>query len=130
MGYFNECSGLGMTVQTEQIEEGGNNQYVHTVPGRITWTNIVLRHGVVTANAFLEWASSVSGDAFAKSGNKVARSTGAVTALDEKGGRVVSWIFTDGFPVRWGGPSFSAGGQEMVTEEVEIAHHGIRVESY
>jgi phage tail-like protein len=130
LGYFSECSGLGMTVQTEQIEEGGNNQYVHVVPGRMMWNNIVLRHGVLTSEPFLRWVSTVSGDSYAGAGNTFERKSGAVTALDERGSRIVSWSFAEGIPVRWGGPSFSASGNEMVAEEVEIAHHGLTFETF
>ena len=34
------------------------------------------------------------------------------------------------FPVSWKGPQFSASDDDVLTEELEIAHHGFKAESF
>jgi phage tail-like protein len=36
---FTEVSGLSLEVATEDVEEGGRNDFVHRVPGRCTEAN-------------------------------------------------------------------------------------------
>lgn len=128
MGVFQECTGLGMSLDIEAIEEGGNNHFVHQAPGRMRWNNITLKRGVVSDSSFFEWISRCSGEGYAAAGNRLERSTGAVTAVDEQGTRVVTWTFLDCLPVRWTGPTFGASKGEALAEELEIAHHGIKVQ--
>ena len=46
IGEFMEVSGLEVTVAVEDVEEGGQNGFVHKLPGRMTWPNIVLKRGI------------------------------------------------------------------------------------
>ena len=118
---------------TEQIEEGGNNQYVHTVPGRITWTNIVLRRGVLTRPArFLDWTAIDVGHGFATAAaTRCARTTGRghrARRSGRPGRRLDLHRRIPGAVERSGVQRLHR--QEMVAEEVEIAHHGLRVQAY
>ncbi|HKE97450.1 MAG TPA: phage tail protein, partial [Actinomycetes bacterium] len=38
LGAFTGCEGLGMEVVVEQREEGGNNGFVHQLPGRMKYS--------------------------------------------------------------------------------------------
>ena len=42
LGAFTGCDGLGCEVTVEQREEGGNNGFVHQLPGRIRYSNVKL----------------------------------------------------------------------------------------
>ncbi len=59
-------------------------------------------------------------------GNKVTRSTGAITAIAGDGTRLRSWILDDVLPVRWKGPNFDVASDSPLSEELEITHHGFR----
>lgn len=126
IGIFRELQGLQVTVGVHEFREGGQNGFSHRVPGRMTWPNIVFRRGVTAGNALFDWLSKSSGEGFASSGNKLTRSTGAVTALDQQGNRLRAWELIDVFPVRWKGPDFSVDSQSPLEEELEVAHHGFR----
>lgn len=124
IGTFQEISGLELTVGVTEHEEGGQNGFVHKFPGRTSWPNIVLKAGVTNSDALFQWVSRSSGDGFATNGNKLTRNTGAITAMGTDGKRLRAWNVQEAFPVRWSGPRFSAGGNEPLQEELEIAHHG------
>ncbi len=126
IGVFRELRGLEATVAVEEIREGGQNGFAHRVPGRMSWPNVVFRRGITQSNELFEWFQRSSGEGFAGAGNKLARHTGAITALDHVGGRLRAWELIDVFPVRWKGPEFSAESTAPLEEELEISHHGFR----
>ncbi|MDF1603307.1 phage tail protein [Nocardioides sp. YIM 152315] len=126
LGVFKEVTGLNVSVQLDHIAEGGQNGFVHKVPGRMSWPHLVFRRGVTDSDALFEWFSKSSGEGFAGNQNKLTKSTGAVTVVDALGNRLRAWEFIDVFPVRWQGPDFSVGRLDPLEEELEIAHHGFR----
>lgn len=129
IGVFREVFGLQVTVCVDEIVEGGQNGFVHKVPSRMTWPNLVFRRGLTQSDALFTWMSKSSGEGFAGNENKLTRSTGAVTALDSVGGRLRSWEFHSVFAVRWKGPDFSVGLNQALEEELEVAHHGFKAKT-
>jgi phage tail-like protein len=126
IGRFMEISGLEVTVETEEITEGGQNSFVHRLPGRMTWPNIRLKRGITQSDGLLTWLNKSSGEQFAANGNKLARSTAAITLVGPSGERLRSWDFDGAFPIKWVGPNFAVGSSDMAVEELEITHHGFR----
>ncbi len=126
IGVFREVRGLQVTVGVDELREGGQNGFVRKLPGRMTWPNIVFRRGLTQSDALFDWLSRSSGEGFASKGDKLVRTTGAVTALDSTGTRLRTWELADVFPVRWQGPDFATGRNEPLEEELEVAHHGFR----
>ena len=130
IGRFMEVRGLEVTVETEEIHEGGQNSFTHRLPGRMTWPNIVLKRGVTQNDTLLEWLNKSSGEQFAANGNKLQRSTAAVTLIGPSGTRLRSWEFDGAFPVKWTGPNFAVASSDMAVEELEITHHGFRARDH
>ena len=130
VGVFGEVSGLEMRVSVEEHQEGGENGFVHQLPGRMTWPHIVLKRGVVDSDALFSWVSKSSGDAFSANGNKITRCTGAITIIDTQGNRERGWQLKDVFAVRWTGPTLNAAANEPLQEELELAHHGFTSKTF
>ena len=130
IGRFMEVRGLEVTVETEELHEGGQNSFTHRLPGRMTWPNIVLKRGVTQNDTLLEWLNKSSGEQFAANGNKLQRSTAAVTLIGPSGTRLRSWEFDGAFPVKWTGPNFAVASSDMAVEELEITHHGFRARDH
>jgi phage tail-like protein len=126
IGRFMEASGLEVSVGVEEVEEGGENNYVHKLPGRMTWPNITLKRGITQNDTLLEWFSKSSGEQFAANGNRLTRSTAAITLLGPGAQRLRAWEFDGAFPVKWKGPDFAVSSSDMAMEELEITHHGFR----
>lgn len=124
IGTFTEVSGLNVEIAVEEIEEGGQNQFAHRVPGRMSWPNIVLRRGIVDDDNLFGWFSRTSGNGFAGEGSKFTAYHGAITLINANGQRLRVWTIDRAFPVRWNGPRFAVSSSEVPTEELEIAHHG------
>lgn len=126
IGRFMEINGLEVSVESQDIIEGGQNSFVHKLPGRMTWPNITLKRGVTQSDGLLNWLNQSSGEQFAKNGNKLTRSTAAITLVGPGGKRLRAWDFDGAFPVKWTGPDFAASSTDMAVETLEITHHGFR----
>lgn len=126
IGQFMEVGGLEVSIETTTVVEGGQNSFVHQLPGRMKWPNIVLKRGVTQNDNLLAWLNRTSGEQFTANGNKLARSTAAITLMGPGGTRLRAWEFDGAFPIKWTGPRFAADSTNSATEELEIAHHGFR----
>lgn len=126
IGTFTEVTGLELDVGVEEVEEGGQNHFVHKLPGRMSWPHLVLKRGMTKGDQLFSWVQEASGDGFAGKGSKLERKSAAVTLVSDKGERLRAWELTGAFPVRWRGPSFVASSSDLASEELEIAHHGFR----
>ena len=126
IGKFQEVSGLSVDVRVETVEEGGENQFVHKLPGRLEWPNVVLKRGVTRSDNLFDWLSKSGGEGFAGEGSKLTRRSAAIVLLGTDGKRLRTWALSDAFAVKWSGPQFAATSTEAATEELEIAHHGFR----
>src|SRR4051812_47126818 len=91
IGLFREVSGLELTVAVEEHMEGGQNGFAHKLPGRMAWPNLVFRRGITDSDALFSWVQKSSGEAFAANGNKLQRSTGAVTVVGSDLARLRTW---------------------------------------
>ncbi|WP_037362636.1 phage tail protein [Nakamurella lactea] len=126
IGVFTAVQGLSVHSRTEDLHEGGQNGYTHKLPGPLEWPNIVFTHGLTQSDALFDWMNRTAGEGFAAAGNKLTRSTGAITAISNDGVRSRSWSLDGVFPVRWKGPDFDGTEESFLTEELEVTHHGFR----
>src|SRR6266498_2887021 len=120
LGAFTGCDGLGVEVTVEQREEGGNNAYVHQLPGRLKYTNIKLTRAVNSDTKLIaKWFTDMS--------SGVERTTGRIVAMTGDGQKVLTYSLQGVFPVRWTGPSLSVDSAKVATETLELAHNGFQV---
>ena len=126
IGTFTEVSGLAVSIEVEELAEGGQNQFTHKLLGRMTWPNLVLKRGITDSDALFSWLTSCSGEGFTGSGNKIKPRDGEVRLLDPSGEPARTWQFTGARPVRWAGPTFAASATDLAVEELELAHHGFQ----
>ncbi|MQA25125.1 MAG: phage tail protein [Micromonosporaceae bacterium] len=117
LGAFTGCEGLGCEVAIEQRQEGGNNSYIHQLPGQIKYTNVKLTRALnrdtqKVASWFAELASGVT------------RTTAQIVAMTAEGTEVWEWKLRGVVPVRWQGPSLSTDSPKVAIETLELAHHG------
>lgn len=117
LGAFTGCDGLGCEVTVEQREEGGNNGFVHQLPGRIRYSNVKLSRFVNADTAKVSaWLAGMA--------EGVERTTARIVAMDPHGDPVAEWNLIDVIPVRWQGPSLSVDAPKVAIETLELAHHG------
>jgi phage tail-like protein len=118
---FSECSGLEMSVKYDEIKEGGQNGFVHRLPTRVEYGNLVLKRGTTTDTEFFDWcAGALRG--------RIQRRLVTVTlvALDTQA-TIFTWTFVDAYPVKWSGPSLKASDSTVAIESLELAHRGLQL---
>src|SRR5215204_1782080 len=118
---FTEVSGLQIEMQVMEYEEGGTNNFIHRLPGRLKVGNVTLKRGLTKSNEFLKWCMGVRVQS-------VERRNVTVVMYDVGGKPVVRWNFTGAYPVKWVGPQFTADSSGMAIESVELAHKGVSVD--
>jgi phage tail-like protein len=118
---FSECSGLEMSVKVDEVREGGQNEFVYRLPGRIEYGNLTLRRGYVTNSELFTWIQSVFNR------RQIARESVTVEILDQARQPMGTWVFRQAYPVKWSGPSLKAGENAIAIESIELAHEGLEL---
>ena len=117
LGAFQKCEGLGVEVTVEPREEGGNNFFVHQLPGRLRYTNVRFSRLInADTQKLAQW--------FASMATGVKRTTALITAMTPDLAKVASWGLIDCIPVKWTGPTLGTDTLSGAMETLEIAHHG------
>lgn len=115
---FTDCSGLGSTTEPVEYREGGFHT-ARKLPGQTKYTNISLKWGLSDSRELYDWYRKVVT-------GKTERRNGSIVVLDADGiTEVVRWNFFNAWPTKMEGPSFSAKGNEVAIETLELAHEGL-----
>ncbi|MDZ7268444.1 MAG: phage tail protein [candidate division KSB1 bacterium] len=115
---FTDCSGFGATTEPVEVNEGGVNHASHKFVGRTKQNNITLKWGLTNSRDLYDWYRDVVN-------GRIRRRTGSIVVLDLEGNETVRWNFRNGWPTKWEGPAFTAKGNEVAIETLEIAHEGL-----
>jgi phage tail-like protein len=117
LGYFTECTGLEAGYETYPYAEGGQNMFVHQLRGRLKYSNIVLKRGVTSSRAMLNWLQQTK--------ERSSRGGMTIKLLNRDLSVVQTWAFTCAVPIRYVGPSPTAEATSFAVESIEIAHEGL-----
>jgi hypothetical protein len=147
-GGFQECAGLEVEMDVQELQEGGRNDGTIRRVGRAKYQNIVLKRGMFYAapgpdepgergrgsapavhpenggpvNPLLwTWLQDVV------SGKTIARYDGIVEVMSVGDHVVARWVFDRGLPAKVIGPQLNARTGEIAIEEIHIAHEGLRL---
>ncbi|HZR41106.1 MAG TPA: phage tail protein [Ktedonobacteraceae bacterium] len=116
---FIECSGLGTTTEVIETREGGDNTTVHKLPGKTTYTDIVLKWGMTSTTELWDWRQQII------EGN-VVRKNGSIVVFDlANSTEVARWNFVNAWPSKIEGPAFNAKGNDIAINTLTLSHEGI-----
>jgi phage tail-like protein len=117
LGDWSKCDGLSVEYDVFEYKEGGENTFIHRIPGRAKYQNIKLTRPVnKDSKQVAAWISAMR--------HKVKRETAAISALDPLGHPIATWNLQGAYPVRWTGPSLDIGNNQAAMETLELAHNG------
>ncbi len=112
-GAFQEVSGL--EVHAEVIEyQDGQDLVLRKRPGRVRYSNIVLKRGYINNSELWDWMKNVID-------GKVERKSGSVILLADDASEIMRYNFFEGWPCRWKGLELDGRGIGTAVEELEIA---------
>jgi phage tail-like protein len=128
-GGFQECSGLEIEMDVQELQEGGRNDGTVRRVGRGKYSHIVLKRGMLfpddgeVDNQLWRWIQDVL-----RGVRPVARYDGVIEVLSaDRQATVATWTFDRGLPQKVAGPQLNAKSGEIAIEELTIAHEGLRL---
>jgi phage tail-like protein len=119
---FTGCTGLGAEYEKFEWQEGGNNSYVTTLPGKLTYTPVRLtrpvdKHSAKIASWFAEQAIL-----------PVTKSV-VIKLFDANygaGSPIATWTLDGAWPLQYTGPVLATGpeGDTVAIETLVLVHQG------
>lgn len=118
-GHFAECSGLGMKVNVLSYREGGNNQVLHRIPGRLDHANVTLRVGLTRSTELWEWMQAIVA-------GKCDRRQVHIVVLEADGHtEALRWTLDGAWPTEYYGAPLNAGGNDLAIETITLAFESL-----
>lgn len=113
---FSKVSGIGSSVETQTLQEGGQNLYSHRLPKAIQYDNLVLERGLAVGSLLVaEFNATMSLFKFNPSNV-------LVSLLDESALPISSWLFMTAYPVKWSISALDAESNQVVIESMELSY--------
>ena len=117
---FQEVSGIGSEIETEDVVEGGENRYVHRLPTKVKHPNLVLKRGIAKSTSPLViWCRGVLEADFTA---PIVPKPILVFLLNENGTPMRSWSFANAYPVHWEVDSFNSTKNDIAIETIEFSY--------
>lgn len=117
---FQEVSGISTTMDTEDVQEGGENRFLHTLPKGIKHSNLVLKRGVEEMSSpLVMWCKSVFELDFSV---PIITQPIVVYLMDENQIPVRAWTFFNAYPVAWEVEGFNSTKNELAIEKIELSY--------
>ncbi|MCW9708157.1 phage tail protein [Fodinibius salsisoli] len=113
---FQEVSGLNSELGVEELKEGGENRFAHRLPNPAKYSNLVLKRGLVTRTALIDWFRN------AIENFEFDPITVRVTLLNASTEPLLNWNFVGAYPVKWSVSNLNAEKNEVMIDTIELAY--------
>jgi phage tail-like protein len=126
---FQECTGLELEMDVQELKEGGRNDGVIQRVGAGKYSRITLKRGMLYGednkinSELWGWIQGVL------TGTRPVRRYDGMIQMMSADLNVVhaTWIFERGLPAKIAGPQLNAKTGDIAVEELQIAHEGLRL---
>jgi phage tail-like protein len=117
---FQEVSGIGSEMDTEDVVEGGENRYVYRLPKSVKHPKLVLKRGIATLDSpLVKWCKSVLETGLIAPIEAVLL---RIFLLNEDKDPIRAWDFADAYPVNWEVDAFNSTKNEVAIEKIELSY--------
>jgi len=113
---FQEVSGLSAELGTEELVEGGVNDYSYKLPVRTKYPNLVLKRGLLIDSALIAWFKDAAENFIFKTHDL------NVCLLNDDHQPLATWKVKGAYPVKWTVSDFKATENALVIESVELSY--------
>ncbi len=118
---FSECSFADTTTDPVEYREGDEAPVFRKLSGLTKYGNITLKWGITDSMDIYNWRQQVI-----DTGAEGARKNVSIVLVDEAGGDKAQWDIVRAWPTKYDPPDFSAKGNEVAIETLEIVHEGFK----
>ncbi len=116
---FQEVTGIGSEMETEDYAEGGENTYVHRLPKAVKHPKLVLKRGVAKKTSpLVKWCRNVLEEFSIPIKTKSLH----VRLLNEKGDPIRAWSVASAYPINWEIESLNSTKNEVAIEKIELSY--------
>lgn len=122
---WTEVGGLNVEMTTEDLAEGGENRFVHKLPQRTKYPNLVLKRGYFASlpSPLMNWCND------AISNFEIKPCQVSVILLDEMHMPAQMWSFKNAYPVKLVMADFKATDNSVLIETIELTYQFFKRES-
>lgn len=113
---FQSASGLSVEYDVEEFREGGENRFVHKLPVRTKYSDLVLKRGMLVGSETVQWFLA----AFRE--RDFRPKTVTVTLLNDKSEPLRTWNIAHAVPKKWTVSDFNANENSVVVETLELSY--------
>lgn len=113
---FQKVSGIGSTVETQPVQEGGQNLYTQALPKKIQYENLVLERGLLIGSPLAQEFDA------AMTLFKFKPASVLVSLFDQSRIPLASWLFHQAYPVRWSIGDLDATANSVVIEHLALTY--------
>lgn len=117
---FSEATIPDTTTDSVDYREGTDATHQRKLSGLNKYGNITLKKGLTDSMELYEWKKQVE-----QTGATGARKNLSLILIDEEGNDKARWNVAEAWPTKYDSSDFSAKGNEVVIESLEIVHEGV-----
>jgi len=118
---FSECAFADTTTDPVEYREGDELPTARKLSGLTKFGNITLKWGITDSMEIYNWRQQII-----DTGAEGARKNMSIILVDEAGSDKSRWNITRAWPTKYDPPDFSAKGNEVAIETLEIVHEGFK----
>jgi phage tail-like protein len=115
---FQEVTGIGAEMETEDVAEGGENRFVHHLPTLMKHPQLELKRGIApVGSALVAWCQYILESGFSFT---IVPSLVTVYLLDASGLPARGWAFSNAYPVKWKVDDFNSTKNDVAIETITL----------
>jgi len=108
------------TTDSVDYREGTDPTHQRKLSGLTKYGGITLKKGITDSMELYEWKKQVE-----QTGAANARKNISLILVDEEGNDKARWDIVEAWPTKYDSSDFSAKGNEVIIETLELVHEGI-----
>ncbi|MCB0534726.1 MAG: phage tail protein [Lewinellaceae bacterium] len=114
---FQSVTGLEVSINTETLAEGGENRFTHSLPGRQSYANLVLKRGMrPMPSPLTNWCLD------ALINFNIQPADLLVNLLGPEHVPLRTWNVIGAYPVKWSVSEFNAEQNQLAIETLELKY--------
>jgi len=115
---FQSVSGLSTDLETEAYVEGGENRFVHELPKRTKYPNLILKRGLIVNSDLIEWCRKGMENFEFETRDLTISLNGGETPNSP----LITWNIVGAYPVKWSVSDFNAEESKLAIETMELKY--------
>jgi phage tail-like protein len=114
---FQSVEGLSVDVETEDFKEGGENRFVHKLPTRTKYSDIVLKRGMFLGSGIVLWCRNAIESFNFQPTNVI------ITLLNGDHVPIAAWYVVNAYPISWSVSDLNAEENKVVIESIKLRYN-------